>query len=234
MRTLQRVLIFLLTHVMGGDVAIATFPLGNKSCSLLQTWFLLLGFCYSVVRFCCYWTQWRNPWKYSPSCNRIVPVSYRCYFAGGDRPPRARPHSNTEVPALGGRGKSPSLISYTSAINKGQGNFQSIFHLETFRSFGLRDTESLMGTRMQRGFFFYRRVFVKYFLGILFSGCRSKAGYIELLVLLVAQGLVGIRTANGITSRVWDQSPHYHCSCLSWGNSILSDSIWKSLFSAFQ
>lgn len=164
MRTLQRVLIFLLTHVMGGDVAIATFPLGNKSCSLLQTWFLLLGFCCSFVRACCYWTQWRNPWKYSPSCNRIVPVSYRCYFAGGDRPPRARPHSNTEVPALGVRGKSPSLISYTSAINKGQGNFQGIFHLETFRSFGLRDTESLTGTRC-KGAFFLQKGFCEVFPG---------------------------------------------------------------------
>lgn len=48
-------------------------------------------------------------------------------------PPTAGPHPDTEVPTLGGRGKSPSLIINTDAINKGQGRLAGHFSLGNFQ-----------------------------------------------------------------------------------------------------
>lgn len=148
-------------------------------------------------------------------------------------PPTARPHPDTEVPELGGREKSPSLICYTSAISKGQGRFAGHFSLGNFqvtRFEGHRIPYRVKDAK----WLFYRRVFVKYFLAILFSNHHSKAGYIkESLMLLVTQRLVGNTAVSGVTSRVWTQSLRHHLSCLSSGNSISSDSCWKLLFSTF-
>ena len=140
----------------------------------------------------------------------------------------------TQVRTLGGRGKSPSLICYISAISKGRGSFAGHFSLGNFQVTWFEGHRISHRVKDAKGLF-YRRVFVKYFPGILFSDRHSKAGYIkESLVLLVARRLVGNTAASDIASRVWTQSLQHHLSCLSSGNGISSDSCWKLLFSTFK